>query len=190
MAEPAAPLRMSPSEYLAWERDQPDKHEYHEGEVFAMAGGSPRHNYLSARVASRLDSALSGRGCHVLSSDQRIAAGEERYVYADGVVVCGGLRLAPGTTDVLANPSILVEVFSTRTERYDRGDKWQAYQRLASVSDYLLVAQRTARVEHFRRAPDGWHYAEHGSGATIALANGATLDVDAIYDGAFDLPGD
>lgn len=184
--------RMSPAEYLAWERAQPAKHEYHLGEVFAMAGGSPRHNYLSNALGAELRAAMRGKRCHVLSPDQRISARQgERYVYADAVVACGGVRTEPGTTDVLANPSIIVEVLSPGTEAYDRGEKWEAYQRLPSLTDYLLVSQTAARIEHYRREADGsWRYRLLEAGATFTLANGATLSVDAIYEGAFELdPG-
>jgi Uma2 family endonuclease len=98
--------------------------------------------------------------------------------------------LEPGTSDVLASPSIIVEVISKRTELYDRGEKWASYQRLPSLTDYLLVAQRTVRVEHFQREADGWRYSEHEKGGTVTLANSVALEVDAIYDGAFELPSD
>src|SRR5690349_19797526 len=99
--------KMSAADYLAWERSQLDKHEYHFGEVFAMAGGSPRHNFLSGAMVAELRAALRGKGCHVLTSDQRISAEEgQRYVYADSVVVCGPMKTEPGTSDVLANPRI------------------------------------------------------------------------------------
>jgi Uma2 family endonuclease len=180
---------MTAAEYLAWEREQPDKHEYHLGEVFAMAGGSPRHNFLSAAVIGELRAVVRDRGCAALSPDQRISAAEgERYVYADAVVACGGLRMEPGTTDVLANPSVIVEVLSPGTEKYDRGDKWACYQRLASLTDYVLVAQSRIRVEHYRRDPDGsWHYRVLGEGDIVELANGALLSIDAVYAGAFAL---
>jgi Uma2 family endonuclease len=180
---------MSAAEYLEWERKQTAKHEYHLGEVFAMAGGSPRHNFLSNAVGAELRAAVRGKHCHVLSPDQRISAKQgERYVYADAVVACGGVRLEPGTSDILANPSVIVEVLSPSTEAYDRGDKWEAYQRLASVTDYLLVAQTSVRVEHYRREADGsWRYRVLEAGDAITLANGAGVPVDAIYEGAFDL---
>ena len=151
---------MSAAEYLAWEREQPQKHEFHCGEVFAMAGGSPRHNLLAAAFAAELRAATRAKGCHALSSDQRISASVgERYVYADAVVVCGELRTEPGTIDVLSNPTVIVEVLSASTESFDRGEKWEAYQRLASLTDYLLVSQTAVRVEHYRREADGsWRY--------------------------------
>lgn len=192
MGEAAATRRMTSAEYLAWEREQPDKHEYHYGEVFAMAGGSHRHSFLSGRMVVQLSVVLQGRPCHVLTSDQRISAAEgERYVYADVVVACGGVKTEPGTKDCLANPCIVVEVLSRSTEAYDRGEKWDAYQRIPSLTDYLLVAQASARVEHYRREADGsWNYRTYGAGEAVTLANGATVAVDEVYRGAFNLPGD
>ncbi|WP_437577098.1 Uma2 family endonuclease [Sorangium sp. So ce887] len=189
MGDAATTRRMSAAEYLEWEREQGAKHEYHLGEVFAMAGGSPRHNVLSNAVGAELRAAVRGKPCHVLSPDQRISAKQgERYVYADSVVACGGVRMEPGTSDVLANPSVVVEVLSPSTEAYDRGEKWAAYQRIPSLTDYLLVSQISVRVEHFRREADGsWRYRVIEAGGAITLANGATLPVDAIYEGAFEL---
>src|SRR5262249_32387157 len=122
------------------------------------------------------------------SADQRISAKDgERFVYADAVVVCGGARVEPGTTDVFANPKMIVEVLSRSTEAYDRGDKWDAYQRIPSLTDYLLVSQTTARIEHFSREPHGsWQYRLIEAGQVVTLGNGATLAVDAVYEGAFE----
>ncbi|WP_437733967.1 Uma2 family endonuclease [Sorangium sp. So ce1335] len=189
MGNAASAQRMSATEYLEWERAQAAKHEYHLGEIFAMAGGSPRHNFLSSAMGAELRAAVRGKPCHVLSSDQRISAKQgERYVYADTVVVCGGVRMEPGASDVLANPSVVVEVLSPSTEAYDRGGKWGAYQRIPSLTDYLLVSQVSVRVEHYRReADDSWRYRVIEAGGSITLANGATLPIDAIYEGAFEL---
>lgn len=191
MADAAAVERMSAAEYLAWEREQRDKHEFHLGEVFLMAGGSPRHNFLTSAVGRELWGAV-GDGCAVLSSDQRVsAARDERYVYPDAVVVCGPFEPEPGADDVLANPSIIAEVISQSTEKYDRGDKWEAYQELPSLTDYLLVSQRAKRVEHYlRTAPGTWQYRLLGDGDEVVLSNGARLSVDAVYRGAFDYPAD
>ncbi|KYG08571.1 hypothetical protein BE21_22935 [Sorangium cellulosum] len=189
MGDAAATQRMSAAAYLEWERGQVAKHEYRLGEVFAMASGNPRHNFLSNAVGAELRAAVRGRPCHVLSPDQRISAKQgERYVYADAVVACGGVRMEPGTSDVLANPSVAVEVLSPSTEAYDRGEKWAAYQRIPSLTDYLLVLQTSARVEHFRREADGsWRYLVIEAGGAISLAIGAAVPVDAIYEGAFEL---
>lgn len=192
MAEAAFVQRMTVAEYLSWERAELEKHEYHDGEIFAMAGGTPRHNFLSNAVGAELRAALRGKDCPTLSSDQRIAADNgSRFVYADAVAACGGVKTLEGTTDVLANPSIVVDVLSKSTEGYDRGDKWEAYQRLASMTDYLLISQAAVRIEHFQREVDGsWRYRVVEAGGRVALANGAFIEVDAIYQGAFDVAGD
>jgi Uma2 family endonuclease len=183
---------MTAAEYLAWEREQLDKHEFHRGEVFAMAGGSVRHNALAAEMVGELRNALRGSGCRPLGSDQRLALrGGDRYVYADVVVVCGQVELAEGTTDVVSNPTVVCEVLSKSTERYDRGEKWERYQELASLTDYLLVSQRAPLVEHYQRNADGsWRYTAVRAGDQVTLAGGARVSVDALFEGAFELPGD
>ena len=103
--------QLTAAEYLVWERQQPSKHEFFHGEVFAMAGGSPRHNALGMSMGAE----LRPRGCSVLSSDQRLAfPPHERYVYPDVTVICTPPVFQPGTNDVITNPSILVEVCRAR----------------------------------------------------------------------------
>jgi Uma2 family endonuclease len=100
---------MSADEYLAWEREQPAKHEFFHGEVFAMAGASPRHNALCGRIIALTSTAMPR--CVVLTSDQRVTMADRgRYVYPDVSIVCGGVQIEAG--DVLTNPTILVEVLS------------------------------------------------------------------------------
>ena len=180
------------AEFLAWEREQPTRHEYFRGEVFAMAGGSVRHNALCSNVSATLHAKLSPGGCTVLSSDQRVGiATGDRYVYPDVSVVCGAVQLESGTSDVLANPTILVEVLSASTEQYDRGLKWEGYQRISSLTDYLLVSQTEARIEHFRRSVNGtWNYRAAGPGEQLELARGVVLEVNAVFAGALALPSE
>jgi Uma2 family endonuclease len=187
MGRVATLSKVSVEDYLAWERQQEGKHEYYEGEIYAMAGGSPRHNALSARMVAALGAAL-GAKCHVLTSDQRIRARTRRYVYADASVVCG--PLAVEHDDVLTNPAVIIEVLSSSTEQYDRGAKWESYQSLSSLTDYVLVSQDRARVEHFGRSDARWLYTAHDAGQTLELTNGARIDVDAVFAGVFELPGD
>jgi Uma2 family endonuclease len=191
MSRSAVRSGVAPADFLAWERTQPGRHEYFQGEIFAMAGGSPRHAALSARVARALGVAL-GRECEVFSSDLQLGfARDQRYVYADVTVVCGALRLQPGTKDVVENPNMVVEVLSPTTEEYDRGLKWEGYRALPSLTDYLLVSQKAALIEHFRREADGsWRYQAAGPGQRVALTGSAVLDVDAIFDGVFQLAGE
>ena len=192
MARIAERAGLSPQDFLAWEREQATRHEYFRGEVFAMAGGSLRHNALCANVTAALHAGLRGGGCTVFSSDQRVGMMRgERYVYPDVSVVCGAIALEEGSSDSLANPSILVEVLSASTEQYDRGLKWEGYQRIPSLGDYLLVSQSEARIEHFRRGVGGvWAYRAVGPGERLELANGMELPVDLVFAGVLELPGD
>jgi Uma2 family endonuclease len=183
-----APLKMSEREYLAWEREQLGRHQYLGGEVFAMAGGSPRHNFLSGRLWSRLDVAPR----RPLTSDQKVyipATGN--FVYPDCTVVCDSVQLRAGSRDVVENPRAVVEVLSKSTEQHDRGDKWRDYRSVSTLTDYVLVSQQRAQIEHFAREPDGsWRYRVVDAGERVALTTGVVLVVDETYDGAFELPGD
>lgn len=166
MGRVATRSRLPPAEYLAWEREQVDKHEYHAGDVFAMAGGSPRHNWIAGNVQSILKRSLDAR-CFTFLSDQRIVFDDgRRYVYPDVSVVCGPIVLQDRTNDVVVNPSVLVEVLSSTTEQYDRGLKWEGYQCLPSVTDYLLVAQQRSESSITCE-----HRIEAGSTRRTALAN-------------------
>lgn len=116
MVRVATRSHITADEYLAWERAQATKHEFFHGEVFAMAGGSPRHNALCSTCNTALSNALRARGCVVLTSDQRIAMAKRgRYVYPDVSVVCGHLELEGN--DVIINPTIVVEVLSSSSGR-------------------------------------------------------------------------
>lgn len=183
---------MSPVEYLAWEREQVGRYQYLAGAVFAMAGGSPRHNLLAANVLAALHGALRGGPCRVFTSDQKIHVGATGdYVYADATVVCGAIRLHEPTRDVLENPTLIVEVLSRSTEQHDRGDKWRGYRELPSLTDYVLVSQWAECIEHYAREPDGsWRYRVFGANGNVALACGGSLEVDRVYEGALDVEGD
>jgi len=192
MGRVAERSQLTATEYLAWEREQSVKHEFFHGGVFAMAGGTPRHNALGMSTGAELRAVLRSRGCSVLSSDQRIAfPTEARYVYPDVTVICGPPVFQHGTNDVITNPAILVEVLSSSTEEYDRGLTWTGYQSIGPLTNYLLVAQASVRIEHYRRNADGsWTYRTAGSGEHVALTGGGELAVEAIYAGMFELPGD
>jgi len=191
-ATTAPAARMTAAEYLVWERLQRDKHQLLGGAVYAMAGGSPRHNRLGANVLARLHASLRGGPCGAFSSDQKIhIPSTGNFVYPDAVVVCGAVQLHDGTTDVIDNPKVVVEVLSKSTEKYDRGDKWEDYRSVPSLLDYVLISQSVARIEHFAREADGsWRYRALGPGGRLELTTGTSLLVDEIYEGAFVVPGD
>src|SRR5437868_3265704 len=125
MGEAAARTRLTPEEYLAFERSSEIKHEYVDGEIFAMSGGTRAHSLVGGNVLGEIRAALSERDCEVHGSDIRIkipATG--RYVYPDASVVCGEALFEDDEEDTLLNPKVIVEVLSRSTEPYDRGDKF------------------------------------------------------------------
>jgi Uma2 family endonuclease len=189
MAAPVAPARHHHSydEYLAYERDSGRKHEYDDGEILAMAGGSRRHNALASRVSAALE---LGRkpGCVAFQSDQRIRVlATGRATYPDASLVCGTIEGDPADPSgaTVTNPTLLVEVLSPSTEEDDRGSKWHHYQLIPSLQEYVLVSQTHARIERFRRlASGGWEYSDATEGS-VQLFAGAVLDLHRLYH---DLP--
>lgn len=184
MAEPVELGRMTYAEYLALERASEAKHEYVNGHVYAMAGGTPDHGRLAMNVGGILRAALAGRPCAVFSSDVRVrieATG--RSTYPDLSVVCGHLARADDDADAITNPVVLVEVLSDSTEASDRGDKFAHYRRLPSLREYVLVSQRAERIELFRRGEvGGWVLSEAGRGEVVRLESiDVVLSVDEAY---------
>jgi Uma2 family endonuclease len=183
----------TPEEYLAWEREAPEKHEYFQGEVFAMAGAKRRHNLLSLNFGAELREALRRRTCEVYVSDMRVkVSASGHYTYPDAVVVCGTPRFEDAEEDTLLNPIVLVEVLSKSTASYDRGEKFESYRTIPSFRDYVLVSQTKVLVEHFARQPDGsWLMRELRAGERVVLKSvEATIAVDEIYLKAFAVPGE
>ena len=171
------------AEYLAYERDSGLKHEYDNGEILAMAGGSRRHNALASRISAALEQGR-GPGCVAFQSDQKVRVlATGRATYPDATVVCGPIEGDPadpvGAT--ITNPTVIVEVLSPSTEQEDRGNKWQHYQLIPSLQEYVLVSQSDARIERFRRLASGsWEYSDVTEGQ-LALQSGAIIDLTSLY---------
>lgn len=150
--------RITPEEYLTLERAAPDhpKHEFLNGETFAMGGGSPRHVLITANTVRLLSQALDNRPCLVFSADLRLRVSPTGlYTYPDVMVICGPLETTDDRKDTVTNPVLIVEVLSPSTEDWDRGGKFAHYRTLPSLRDYLLVAQNPTHVELFSRQADG-----------------------------------
>lgn len=175
---------MSEAEYLAFERASPGKHEYVDGEVVAMSGGTGEHAAIAANLIRELGNMVFGRGCRVHTSDMRIKIPEvPRYVYPDASVVCTRPEYTDDTRDTLTNPQVVVEVLSASTEAYDRGEKFASYQTLTSLTCYVLASQTKARLEVFTRRDDGgWLLRSYGPGEHAELAPlGGSIEVDRVY---------
>ena len=150
--------RLTPAEYLAIEVASERRHEFYDGEMFAMSGGSYWHNLVEDNLARAIGNRLADRRCTVLTSDQRVKVDATGlYTYPDVVVFCGRPVFEDGVHFSAINPLVLAEVLSDSTERYDRGVKFGHYRRLLSVEEYLLLAQDRISVERYRRqsAADG-----------------------------------
>ncbi len=175
--------RYTYDEYLAYERDSELKHEYDDGEIIAMAGGSVRHSALASRISAALESSRKP-GSSAFQSDLRVRVlATGRATYPDVSMVCGPIERDPTdpTGATITNPTLIVEVLSPSTEQVDRGDKWQHYQRIPALQEYVLVSQSQPRVEWYRRLPSGgWEYHEVTEG-TVQLPSGVTLDLARLY---------
>jgi Uma2 family endonuclease len=181
---PAQTPRMTYAEYLAAEERSLEKHEFLNGEVHAMSGGTPEHGALAVAFASELRSALRERRCRVFSSDVRVRVRATGLAaYPDVSVVCGTLETDAEDPQAVANPVLLVEVLSDSTEARDRGEKAAHYRHIPSLREYVFVSQREPRIEVYRRNEAGrWELFEFEAGARAELASvGATVAVDDVY---------
>lgn len=183
MADAVLTTQMTEADYLAFERASPEKHEYVDGEVFAMSGGTGDHAAVAANLIRELGNAVFGRGCRVLTSDMRIKIpGAPRYVYPDASVVCTQPEYTDETRDTLTNPQVVVEVLSESTEAYDRGEKFESYQTIASLGCYVIASQTKARLEVFTRQDGGWLLRSYGPGEQAVLATlDCSINVDRVY---------
>ena len=177
---------LTPEEYLAIERQADYKSEYRNGEMFAMAGASEAHNTLVANILYLLVGQFKGRNCQAYSNDLRVKISPTGlYTYPDIVAVCGERNFEDQKQDTLLNPTVLIEVLSASTEAYDRGEKFEHYRSLESLSDYLLISQSKPKIEHFMRQPNNlWVLSEsHGLKDSIGIASiSCTLALADVYD--------
>jgi Uma2 family endonuclease len=153
--------RMTPEQYLAFEDTSKIKHEYFDGEIFAMTGAGLNHNRINRNITRKLENQLEGSSCEALASDMRVKVEDiEKYTYPDIAVVCGEIELEKVRGfDTLLNPVVIIEVLSNSTEAYDRGKKFFHYRLIPSLKEYILVSQYFCLVEKYSRGNDGsWKY--------------------------------
>ena len=188
MAELARKLFVSSAEYLEGEKVARVRHEYVDGDVYAMAGGTKAHNLVLAQFVLCSPGHLSKTPCRVFISDVKVHVAwdwRERFYYPDVVVGCEA-----GDTDpyVVEQPKLVVEVLSDSTERDDRSDKFYAYRRLTSLEEYVLVAQEVRRVEVYRRET-GWDLEVYETEGDFNLRSvGLDLTLAEVYEGVLEAP--
>jgi Uma2 family endonuclease len=188
-AQPEA--HISVEEYLAKEDVAEERHEYHRGRIYAMAGGSADHALISMNAGASLHNALRPRGCRVYSSDMQVhIPAHGFYTYPDVSVVCGPPEFATANRRHLLNPTCLVEVLSPSTESYDRARKFFFYQTIPTLRDYLLISSERRQVEAFFEQDGRWvlENADYDAGTIHIHHLDLTLALDDLYHGT-DLPG-
>ena len=147
----------SPEEYLEFERAAEIRHEYLDGEIYEMAGESLAHSRICANILGETRNALKGKNCEALSPNMKVRAETKGlFAYPDMSIVCGEPIFHDEKKDVLLNPKVIVEVLSPSTQRYDQTKKFFRYRKeIASLTDYVLISQDIAFIEHHEKQPDG-----------------------------------
>ena len=186
MPAPAHRIRYPYGEYLALEASSNVKHEFLEGQIYAMAGGTPEHAALAAAVIGLLFSNLRWSRCRAYDADLRVRTPTGLATYPDVTVVCGPVQRDREDPQAVTNPTVIVEVLSRSTEEYDRGDKFEHYKSLHSLRQYILVSHRDRRIEVWSRADDGsWKSSQASEGGVAQLGSiDARLDVRDLYEAA------
>ena len=195
MGLPLLKIRYTVEEYLALERASEERHEYLDGDVYAMAGESPEHGAICVNLAISIGSQVRGTPCQAFVKDMKVCSGplalpgrsaKGLFSYPDLVVVCGAMQFHDQFRDVLLNPSLIIEVLSASTEAFDRGEKFRRYRTwLPTLQDYLLVAQDKPFIDHYHRVEENkWELVPvEGLEASLHLESvHCTLRLADVYD--------
>lgn len=188
--------KLTIEEYLEWEKASEEKHEYYQGEIFpmsghgealAMSGASLRHNKVFSNLFGELGIALKGKSCRPYGSDLRIYIPENTlFTYPDITIICGELISSEVDEDSFIQPTIIIEILSPSTKRYDRGEKFRLYRDIPSLKEYILVDALSIHIEAFRINAGGyWQLEEYKSteGELKLGAVNAAIPVSEIYEG-------
>lgn len=164
--------------YLEQERRSITKSEYYDGHVYAMTGAKESHNLIAGNLIASLHGQLRQKPCRVYPSDMRVKVlSTGLNTYPDVVIVCGQPQFFDEKRDTLTNPTVIIEILSPSTERYDRGVKFRHYRTIETLRDYLLIAQDRHSIEHYTRHENGQWLLEDASGtdASVTIASIACM---------------
>ncbi len=176
--------RFTPEEYFAWEEQQLDRHEYIDGKVYAMSGGTINHGRISIKITSMLDNHLDTSGCITGNSDVKVNVLETNdYTYPDASVTCDD-RDKSGT-QYITYPCLIVEVLSDSTEAYDRGEKFYRYRHNPILQDYLLVSAKSIAIDlYHKNNAEEWVIINCRAGDTIELKSiNLSFPIEQVYRG-------
>jgi Uma2 family endonuclease len=186
MGEPALKY-YTIEDYLAFERASEIKHELFKGEIFDMAGASLNHNKLQINFTTAVGSFLKGKSCDVFGSDLRIHVPfNGLFTYPDAIIICSDPQLMDEEFDTLLNPSVIVEILSPATQRYDRGEKFMLYRSIPSLQEYILIDSESIRIEHYKRNSDNTWLLQEWKERTDTLmidTIGLSLSMEELYSG-------
>jgi Uma2 family endonuclease len=179
--------RYTYQEYVWLEEESTTRHEFLDGEIFAMAGGTPEHAALAAEVIRQLGDQLSGGSCRVFTSDLGVRVmATGLATYPDASVVCGPTERDPEKKTNVLNPKVLVEITSDGTEDYDRGEKLENYKRIPSLRNVVVISHREPRADVWFRPSEAesWSHAATTKGRVELASIEGTLDLDAVWRAA------
>lgn len=174
------------AEYLSQEEASLEKHEFCDGAIVAMAGGTRAHSRMKTNLTVAVGTALHGRPCQPYDSDLRVRVPATTLAtYPDLSVICGQAVADAEDRHAVVNPAVLFEVLSPSTAGYDRGEKFDHYQRLASLQQYVLLDHARPHVDVYSRLPSGgWERRGYGTGERVPLTSiDVELGVDELYTG-------
>jgi Uma2 family endonuclease len=176
--------RFTPEEYFAWEEQQAVKHEYIDGEVYAMSGGTTNHSEIASNFNFLLKAHLRGGNCRVLNSDARVSIqASDNYVYPDVSVTCD--ERDRNNAQFISHPCLIVEVLSPSTEGYDRGKKFEMYRRSNSLRDYVLVSAERVAIDLFHKDDQGgWQFISYTLGDMVELESiNLSFPIEQLFEG-------
>lgn len=184
IAVPSHSPKLTPAEYFAWEEHQLCRHEYINGEVYAMSGGTQNHSRVALKFAALLDNHLTDGICRVFNSDCRVNLVETNdYTYPDASVSCD--RQDKTTAQYITYPCLIVEVLSDSTEAYDRGNKFFRYRQNPQLQDYVLVSSQEIAIDLYRKGINGqWEIVNYRAGDVVELQSvNLSFPIEQIYRG-------
>jgi Uma2 family endonuclease len=169
----------TPDEYLNFEVDSELRHEYIEGEIVPMTGGTPNHNQITGNLYAALNFALKRQPYRVFVTDQRLWIPRKRiYTYPDVMIVEGELQLQEGRRDTILNPFMMAEVLSPSTRSYDKDEKFAAYRTISTFREYLLIEQSKMHVEHYvKNEQKRWTFFEYDDAEEVVSFNSISFQI-------------
>ena len=179
--------KISIDEYLEMENASSEKHEYYQGEIFAISGAKVPHNIIATNLVVALTIKLKGKSCRPFNSDQRIhVEANTLFTYPDILIICGDIITRNNDDYNVLNPTVLIEVLSRSTKNYDRGEKFKLYRDIPTLREYVLVDSESIHIEIFRlNANNHWELEEYNKDAQTVFiqAINTPLSIEEIYEG-------